>query len=139
MDFAGAPATPAMAALGFGCGGAVCPKIYRASSTNTPVPANRYCCLFMLMIRDAILHLFVRVWLIFLHRLQLFYLCNKLLRRLERRNVMLRNMNSHILLYVAADFCSPLLRDKTTEPTDIDILSLGQGFFHFFEHGFQRH
>src|SRR5689334_5224472 len=46
-------------------------------------------------------------------------------------------MHSNILLDIAADLCSPLLCYKAAKATNVDVFTLGQGVFHFFEHGLQ--
>ena len=51
---------------------------------------------------------------------------------------MFRDVNRNVLFNVAADLGSSFLSDKATKTTDVDVLPLGQGVFHFLEHGFQR-
>src|SRR5450432_2445949 len=91
------------------------------------------CCFFTSGFYPAKLRLFIRVWLIILYGLQLFYFCNKLFSWLERRNKMFRYVYGDILFDVPSDFCSSLFCYETAETTDIDIFTLCKGILHFLD------
>jgi len=69
--------------------------------------------------------------------LQFFYFGYKLFGWLEGWDIVLRNMNSYILLDVAAYLGGAFLGDKTSETTDIDVLPARERVLPLFEHGFE--
>ena len=52
---------------------------------------------------------------------------------------MFGDVHSYILLDVAANLGSAFFSDERSEAADVNILTLGQGFFDLLEHGFERY